>query len=378
VTELAVPLGVGLAVSSGHPLGIALSVVMPALALRAQSRRGSYHAAAVYYAGALWPLIPGANNFFGPEVSLLVAVGFWFLATALLASPWPLVWSVDSRQALWRAPLGLMLAVVPPVGIIGWASPLMAAGFLFPAAGWFGLVGCALLIGALAVWPGKALVTGIAVSLAVNLLHPADPKRPLDWVAVDTHFGAIAHRAPDPLTEFRVAEEIQRQALSTRASVIVFPETVVPYWTASTDDFWSQTLEELKANGQTILVGAKIPTRRGYINTVVLRGSQTAAFQQRIPVPIAMWKPLRRNSASISLDGPGVVSINGRRAAILICYEQLVVWPALTAMVEKPGILIGVANDHWAAGTTIPRFQSSALRSWARLFGIPFLSAVNT
>jgi hypothetical protein len=378
VTELAVPLCVGLAVSSGHPLGIAFSALMPAPVLRARSRRGSYRAGAAYYAGALWPLIQGANNFFGPDVSLLVAVGLWMLAILILASPWPLVWSVDSRQAFWRAPLGVMLTVVPPLGIIGWASPLMAAGFLFPAAGWFGLVACAFLSGALAAWPGNALVTGIAVSLAANLLHSANPKPPSDWAAVDTHFGAIAHRAPDPLTEFRVAEEIQRQALSTRASVIVFPETVVPYWTASTDEFWAQTLDELKASGKTILVGAKIRKSTGYVNTVVLRGSQTEAFQQRIPVPIAMWNPLRRNSAPLSLDWPGVVSIGGHRAAILICYEQLIVWPALTAMFETPDILIGMANDHWVMGTTIPRFQSSALRSWARLFGIPFMSAVNT
>lgn len=372
------PLCVGLAVSSGHPLGITFSVILPALALRAQSRRNSYRAAAAYYAGALWPLIPGANNFFGPDVSLVVALGLWLLATAMLASPWPLVWSVDSRQALWRAPLGVTLTVVPPLGIIGWASPLMAAGFLFPAAGWFGLVACAFLSGALAAWPRNALVTGIAVSLAANLLHPANPKPPSDWAAVDTHFGAIAHRAPDPLTEFRVAEEIQRRALSTGASVIVFPETVVPYWTTSTDEFWAQTFEDLKTNGQTILVGAKIPQGAGYINAVVARGSQTALFQQRIPVPLAMWNPLRRKSAPLRLDGSGVVSVAGQRAAILICYEQLVVWPALTALFETPDILIGMANDHWAAGTTIPRFQSSALRSWARLFGIPFVSAVNT
>lgn len=38
------------------------------------------------------------------------------------------------------------------------------------------------------------------------------------------------------------------------------PKPVVPYWTASTDAFWKQTLAELKASGKTVLIGARIPT----------------------------------------------------------------------------------------------------------------------
>src|SRR5215470_5752480 len=110
----------GLAVSSGRPLGIAVAVVLPALALRAQSRRKSYETAALYYGAALWPLIPGANNFLGPEVSVLTAMGLWMVSAALLALPWALIWCSDEKQALWRAPAGTLLSVIPPLGIIGW------------------------------------------------------------------------------------------------------------------------------------------------------------------------------------------------------------------------------------------------------------------
>jgi hypothetical protein len=127
---------VGLAVSSGYPIGITASVLMPALALRAKSRRGAYEVALSYYAGALGPLIPGAKNFFGPNVPFFVALILWAVAAPLLALPWSVIWSVDLRQALWRAPVGLTLTVIPPLGIIGWASPLTTAGFLFqPLAG---------------------------------------------------------------------------------------------------------------------------------------------------------------------------------------------------------------------------------------------------
>jgi apolipoprotein N-acyltransferase len=272
---------------------------------------------------------------------------------------------------------------------------------------------CALLTGALAVWPKQAAFAGFCIAAVANLIHPAQPSAPTDWQAVNTHFGSIAHGTPNPISEYRTAQEIQREALSARASVIVFPETVVPYWTPSTDVFWQQTLAELKASGKMVLIGARVPTALhdaqprydfsaelatlrndpamvwpclpesarsspAYVNAVVIRGAQEGRFGQRVPVPVAMWNPLRPDSAALWLAGPSVIPIAGKRAAILICYEQLITWPVLNSMLRKPEILVGVANDYWAAGTTIPRFQRSALESWARLFAIPYVLAVNT
>jgi predicted amidohydrolase len=346
-------------------------------------------------------------------VSPFAAFELWAVAVLLLALPWPLVWSANLRQALWRAPVGLALTVIPPLGIIGWASPLTASGFLFPATGWCGLFLCALLIGALAVWPKRASIAGLCIAMMANLTHPVDPPAPVAWKAISTHFGSIAYGTPNALAEYEAAQEIQREALSAKASVIVFPETVVPYWTASTDVFWQQTLAELKARGKTVLIGARIPraapTPRpaydfsaelallhsasmltssrlseirqrspAYSNAIVIRGSQAVIFNQRIPVPIAMWNPLRPDSAPLRLAGPAVIAIAGKRAGILICYEQLIAWPVLSSMFRQPEVLFGVANDYWAVGTTIPRFQRSSVKSWARLFGIPYVFAVNT
>jgi predicted amidohydrolase len=409
----ALGLSLGLAVSTGYPIGISASVLMPALALRAESRQAAYELALSYYAGALWPLLPGAKNFFGPDVSSFTAVGLWAVAAILLALPWPLVWSRNVRQALWRAPIGLSLTVIPPLGIIGWASPLTAAGFLFPAMCWYGLMVCTLVTGALAIWPKQAAIAGLCIAAAANLVHPAAPSCPADWKTINTHFGSIAHGAPDPLAEYQASEEIQRDALAAQASVIVFPETVVPYWTVSTDVFWNQTLAGLKAAGKTALIGARIPTSattlgpvydfsaelatlrgarllapngsseiekwsRAYFNGIIIRGAQTAIFEQRIPVPVAMWNPFRPESAPLRLAGPGVIRIDGKRTAVLICYEQLIIWPVFISMLRQPEILVGIANDYWAIDTTIPRFQRSALQSWARLFGIPYVLAVNT
>lgn len=110
---------------------------------------------------------------------------------------------------------------------------------------------------------------------------------------------------------------------------------------------------------------------------MILRGTESGVFKQRIPVPIAMWNPLKTTAARLNLNGSGVINLHGERVAVLICYEQLLTWPVLASMAQRPTIMVAVANDHWAIGTPIPRFQLAAVRAWARLFGLPCFSAVN-
>ena len=111
---------------------------------------------------------------------------------------------------------------------------------------------------------------------------------------------------------------------------------------------------------------------------MVVRGSDVAVVPQRVPVPIAMWNPFRPDSAYSDWFGSGTVQIGSERAGIVVCYEQLIAWPVLMTMTKHPTVLIAPANDYWAKGTTIPMFQRTAVWSWARLFGLPCLFAVNT
>ncbi|MGA2113365.1 MAG: hypothetical protein ABSH56_01285 [Bryobacteraceae bacterium] len=399
----------GLAVSSARPAGIvAASLLLPALTFRLPSRRGCYSAATGYYTGALWPVAVGAKNFFGPDVSVIGAMAFWAVCALLLALPYGLLWTDKTRQLLWRAPVALLVAVFPPLGLIGFASPLTAAGFLFPALSWGGfalsLAGCGL-IGA---HPKVGILSITAVALVANIFYPGDRQPPSDWKAVDTHFGAISHGPVSPLGEYLATQSIQAQAAASSARVVVFPESVVPRWTISTDLFWKPTTDTLRLNGKIAVIGALIPeslplsdddiraaiellrTRRQvwrmpspaaayfYRNAAIIRGVQSGIFFQRVPVPFSMWKLFLRGGAPLHLDGPAVLELGGQRAAILICYEQVIPWTVLTAAMAHPTLFVGMSNDHWAIGTPIPRWQALCLRAWSRLFRVPSLLAMNT
>jgi hypothetical protein len=377
---------IGLAVSSARPFGIvAALLLLPVLAFRQPSRRICYTAAMAYYAGALWPLAVGTKNFFGPDVSALGALGFWTICALLLALPYALLWTNNTNHLIWRVPLAALIGIIPPLGLIGFASPLTAAGFLFPAWSWFGfalsLVGCGLT----AVHPRIGIAGVGAVALIANLLYPGDRQPPPGWQAVNTRFGGISHGPVNPLRAYLLAQQIQAEAAASTAKVVIFPESVVRAWTDSTDLFWKRSIETLHQKGKTILIGALIPESLprpsesySYLNAAIMRGLQTGVFLQRVPVPVSVWKPFSRGGAPMHLDGPAVLDIAGQRAAVLICYEQVIPWPVLSAAVARPTVFVGMSNDYWATGTTIPQWQKLCLRAWSRLFGVPYLLAVNT
>ena len=62
---------------------------------------------------------------------------------------------------------------------------------------------------------------------------------------------------------------------------------------------------------------------------------------------------------------------------MLICYEQLLIWPILQSALHKPDVIIAIGNGWWATGTSIPEIQLASMKAWARLFGLPLATAFN-
>jgi apolipoprotein N-acyltransferase len=138
----------------------------------------------------------------------------------------------------------------------------------------------------------------------------------------------------------------------------------------------------MRARGIAVLIGAASPragTPDEYRNTVIIRGAaEPIQFDQRIPVPLAMWKPWGGEDAvPLNQFGPATARIAGERAAILICYEQLLPWSYLSSLWQGPTVLVGMSNANWTKETVIPRNQEATLKAWGRLLGVPVVSATN-
>jgi hypothetical protein len=431
-------IGMGLGVSTGHPMGIIAAAGMPLACLTAGTRKAAFKSTLGYYVAGIWPIVPGLDRYIGQSATSLIPVAMWVLTAILLSVPWTIAWTSDRRfNYLWRVPLALMVTIVPPLGIIGLASPVTAAGYLFPGTAWVGLAAVALLPGiVLSTYAFFALrrrcavlclVSASAVGLAIGgrILGRGDAAPPAGWTAVNTHFGDVRQ----PFSDFFAAQFVQQKAAESSARVLIFPESVVPRWSESTEVFWRRSLNRCRMRGQILAIGAGLPSKaettkgikdelsdlrsfdfsaaldvleridpqspparlRSVLpnplirprpapvdNTLLIVGAESAVFYQRVPVPVGMWRPFTRISVPLRLNAPGVLTIDHQRAAVLICYEQLLTFPILASMLEHPTVIVGISNTFWVNHTTIPRYQATALRGWAKLFHLQYLSAVNS
>jgi hypothetical protein len=429
-------IAIGLGVSTGYPLGMIVAVAMPLACLAAGTRKAASKSTFGYYATALWPIIPGLEAYW-KSATPLIPVMLWILTAVMLAVPWTIAWTSHRLHYLWRAPLALLATIVPPLGIVGLASPLAGAGYLLPRAGWTGLAAVALLPGIILSTralsrPVRCTVVFLIISFWIGvrigggpMFHPRDAEPPRGWIAVNTHFGDVS----EPFRDFHAAQFMQRKAAQTPARVLIFPESVVPRWSPATEVFWRQSLDRCRTRGQILAFGAGLSPKTGagkddlerlnelksydfdaalealkrmdtqspptihrtwisnrqvkpepdpIDNALLVVGAESAAFYQRVPVPLGMWRPFNKVSVPLRLNSAGVLLIDHQRAAVLICYEQMLTVPILVSMLQHPTVIIGISNTFWVDHTTIPRYQANALRAWAKLFSLPYLSAVNS
>ena len=341
---------------------LALSILLPWLIFRQETRTKAACTAAAYFLAASIPAISVWKAFSPdqPAQGLLI----WAMASAILTLPWALLWNANRSQQLWRIPVALAISILPPIGLIGWASPLTSAGVLLPGTGFAGLAATTLA----PVYPKLA---AIAILIANLVFH--SPTAPIGIAAINT----------TEVHERYAKEESARTAIYTaKAELVILPEGAVHRWTEATEAFWAPTIEHLHQEHRTALIGAGIPIpgSNQFRNTSIAIGEwQTKPFEQRIPIPIGMWKPFGpADGVPLNLTGPGTLQMSSHRLAILICYEQLLVWPMLQSALEKPTLIVGISNAHWTKQTTIPATQEACLKAWSRLFGIPNLSAVNS
>ena len=226
---------------SGHRGTIPLSLVAPLLVYHAKSRTHAYASMFCYYAAASWPLIPGARAFFGLQGTPLIGSFLCLAAAALLALPWGLLFTRGQGSAAMFVPLCILFTAIPPLGIIGWASPLLSAGVLFPGSKWFGL---ALIIAFLSFFRFKPALSVFCLTVCAFVFHfqYTQPKLPAGWEGVNTNYGGSGQGDTDFTTEYNTHQSMQTTILESRAAVLLFPEHLVTNWNESTEAFLGRYL----------------------------------------------------------------------------------------------------------------------------------------
>lgn len=364
---------------SGYALTLPMALVFPALWAASRKRLTAAAVAAGYFLAASRGLPQGVASFFSTSVwaGILLCGAASLGFVAVHAALWS---SGPGRWKAFRYLIAAVLMTVPPFGIVGWAHPITAAGILFPGCGWWGLAAAVVLLLAMTTraWPmATAVVAGFWIWVAFSW---SMPPAPAGWLGIDTVLSSTLGEG-HALDQHRELAERAARAADSGAELVVFPESSLGVLTPTVARYWS---DALAGRAVTAIAGAAVLDADGYDNAIVAidPSGTRVVYRARMPVPVSMWQPWRgwlgeSGGARASFFADATVDIAGRKVAPLICYEQLLIWPVLQSMLERPDAVVGIANGWWATGTSIPDIQIAALEAWARLFAIPLVTAFN-
>ncbi|MGV1782510.1 conjugal transfer protein TraB [Agrobacterium vitis] len=386
---IAVSVACGWTAWSGHVLTLPVAVLFPTLWAMSSSRLTATLVSAGYFLAASRGLPQGVANFYAAD--LWPGLLLWIAASASFAGVHAALWKARpegkspgvgltgmARAARYLA--AAMLLGLPPLGIAGWAHPLTAAGVLFPGWGWWGLVAmtAGLTMMTSRYWPATAIVLG-----GFWLWSTAtwtSPNLPEGWKGIDLEQGEKLGR-DGSLGYHRDLIATVRAAAGEKTRFIVLPESALGFWTPTVARLWSQGL---RGSELTVIAGAAVIDPGGYDNVMVAVSAEEARilYRERMPVPASMWQPWRAwtgqgGGARANIFGNPVVENDGQKVATLICYEQLLLWPVLQSMLHSPTAIVAPGNGWWTAGTSIVAIQNVSVMAWAKLFGLPVVTAFN-
>ena len=358
---------------SGNPTLHFLAILYPFVYIHSRRRLDTL-SAVFYYAASTWPIIPGAQSFFQTAHHLGKPIAIWIAITALGSLPWILFYH---RRFLPLSAIAALLALsLPPLSIVTVAHPLIATGLWFPGTRWFGLA-LPLVLMAAHKRLGTPIIFAILIlaSLAVHARF-AHPKADPHIVAVNTNLGNELGAGAQ-----EAERTLQQIALAHPNALLIFPESVIPDWSAAHDARWASTFPQLNTQHTGILIGTTIPIPNTMAsrNVLLSRGfTERLSYVQRVPIPLGMWQlGESRRGFPLSLRFPAAIRVWNRRAGVLLCYEQMTFWPGVETMARAPEMLIAPSNLYWARDTSIPAIQHLASQDWADLWAIPIYEARN-
>ena len=333
----------------------------------------SYHVVASY--GILF----GISTFYTSGYIL----GFlsWLFVIIATTLPWILIWSKYMKKRALLFPFVLMVTILPPIGFIEAANPIVSAGLFFPGTGYFGIV---LYIATLYLlvflsskyMPGfKKWIFNISlISLYTMTGCDIKPLNTSNFITpVQTQY-SFSHR--NTFIDQKREKDLFKKIKNMRVDTILLPENILGSFSKEHMQLWRKL-----PHNKTVLAGASIydSTHKKYDNVLLSINHQgyKVLYVQRIPIPFSMWIPFSDSKANARISSTELVSFQKKQLGILICYEQYLPYIYLETMWKKPDYLIATSNLWWSSSTIISRAQKYYLILWSRLFGIPYFYAVN-
>lgn len=365
----------------GHtPVFVAVSILMLMLYFQTQSRLEFFAASMGYYLAASRGLFTGTIVYYD-QVAFAFAI--WIGSALILSIGWIIFWSNSTRAKPLVFLLAVLLVILPPIGLVGWTNPLLAAGLFFPGWGFFGIVALLASIVVFELYAGgrqRWIVSSMAVFAAMAFNYNFAALKDAKFETVQTDFGMLYdEHKPDFMAEFKRQVDFLALANSAKKDFVLLPENAVGRWTENNMMAWADL-----PTGKTVFTGASIYDTENpeLYDNVLLKitpeGYETL-YRQRVPVLVSMWRPWEKRGTNAYLfSQKPVVDVEGAgKIGVMICYEQLLFYTLMETMAYKPERIVAVSNLWWSKGTSIKEIEIASLELTSSLFGVPLAASWN-
>jgi apolipoprotein N-acyltransferase len=363
-----------------HPCAYLLPLVFLTSVWAARPNGFSRTVVTAYAGGCAILVIQPIEDVLGPGNFHKQLLG-WALMTATTALPWLLISGTGIRRVISGGVVG-MLTLLPPFGTLAAPSPHMALGYVFPGSGAFANI---LLIISIAVFPGLNRRHQIGwffgltiISLTCHELYKP-PAPPTTWQAIRTHFidqpdDALASRH----TRMQWLLKDATQRLMGGTKLAIYPETVLGNMQPGLVPQLALLEARAKRFEATLLIGLSAQTPSGLENRLVFLGTETGYYRARQPVPLILWNLWSQTGYDAHWADKGVYNLRGKRAALLICWEEWTPWTMLRSAFERPEIILSASNHGWARrGRYMWKKQTLGAKALEMQYGLPMLRAIN-
>lgn len=331
-----------------------------------------------YYLMASRGFLFGVESYYQ---SLRYAFLAWIAVATVSSLLWVLIWSASFKKRLILFPFLLIVMILPPFGFISWVNPLPSIAILLPNFGFMGIfIELAIIYVLVIFWKkyqDKRYMVLIFIVIVFTLIfffpYKAKENMQLESIQSDIEYFPMTF---DKFNEYKTLKVFFNQVQNSKSENILLPENALGNYSSVQSMLW-QDVDKNK----TIFAGATIYNARRSKNINALleikHNSSEVLYKQRVPVLGEMWKPFRNKGTEATIFEQATVKINGEKAGVFICYEQLLVYPYLQTFFYEPKMLIGISNLYWAKDTNIKSIQKETMELWAILFGVPLSFSVN-
>lgn len=372
-----------------------LAALLPVAIGLAGSRMRAFALSIGYVLGTMRGLPAFAASWF--DNNLFVGAVLWLLVGLIAGAAWSVAWTRSPKP--WRKALASVIAwavtLLPPVAASAPGHVVIAWGYITPGWGWIGVAlsvfvpAAVLWVIAAKKWPMLYVqcaglgVAGILVGRSF-FFEKVENRYVNDMVAVSTRWGA----ATDP---YEMLDRVERMGRTIRAlseenvaSVVVFPESIVQTYHPTLYPILKENiLNDAAAAGQTVVIGADLPTADGNFQTAALAfypdGSSVTALTRQ-SVPIALWKPWKSTGSFLAdWRSSNILPFqSGIKARVIFCFEEYM--PVLSLMNEAfddHQMVIVLANTWAANNPETTDIQTRHSEGMALLFGKRLIKAEN-